>query len=132
MEGAKKMKVQKSSTALGLTGILVVVLLVVGASSTSSSNCVLLASNFFSSKSRGDRIPTFFRLRGGMHDATRPSGPPQRTSRVRARSRDDLAIECLKGFELPTGVEDDDIVDKVINQSTCVSICTQLGRQIEM
>jgi hypothetical protein len=91
-------------------------LLVVGASSTSCSNCVLLASNFFtSSMSRGDRIPTFFRLRGG-HDDTRPSGQPQRTSRMRARSRDDVAIECLKGFELPTGVEDDDIVDKVINQ----------------
>jgi hypothetical protein len=102
--------------AIGRTGILLVVLLVVGASSTSCSNCVLLASNFFtSSMSRGDRIPTFFRLRGG-HDDTRPSGQPQRTSRMRARSRDDVAIECLKGFELPTGVEDDDIVDKVINQ----------------
>ena len=116
------MKVHKRSTAIELTGILLVVLLVVGASSTSCSNCVLLASNFFtSSMSRGDRIP-FFPLRGGVHDGTRPSGTPQRTSRMRARSRDDLAIECLKGFELPTGVEDDDIVDKVINQH--VSICT--------
>ena len=111
------MKVHKRSKATGLTGILLVVLLVVGASSTSCSNCVLLASNFVtSSMSRGERIPTFFRLRGGVHDDTRPRGPPQRTSRLRARSRDDLAIECLKGFEPPTGVEDDDIIDKVINQ----------------